>query len=73
MEEMAAGLRMWVGTAVGSESGLTPEGRGKIVDLCLNVAKQIGGWDSERDSGYGSVGSAEQSPVRAKARLVTCY
>jgi hypothetical protein len=60
MEDLAGSLRVWVGTSVGRDSGLGIEGRKRLVRLCLNVAKQLGGW-SERDSGYGS--AASQSPV----------
>jgi hypothetical protein len=65
VEELAGSLRVWAGTASGRSSGLGPEGRTKLVQLCLHVAKQLGGWE-EDDSGYGSVDrSSSASPVRA--------
>lgn len=63
LEDMAASLRVWIGTSAGRKAGLGHEACGKIVDMCLGVAKEIGGW-CERDSGYGS---AEGSPVLARA------
>lgn len=53
LEDMAASLRLWIGTSAGRRIGLDHDGCGKIVDLCLAVAKKVGGWE-ERDSGYGS-------------------
>ncbi|KAK4546824.1 hypothetical protein LTR36_001556 [Oleoguttula mirabilis] len=65
-EDMAASLRLWIGTSAGRRAGLEQADCGRIVDLCLGVAKKVGGWDAERDSGYGS---AEGSPVRTRAEV----
>ena len=65
-EELAASLRVWVGTSAGRESGLGSEDRGKVVRLCVKVARQFGGWNG-RDSGYVSV---EHSPVRERSENV---
>ncbi|WPG98997.1 Hypothetical protein R9X50_00179900 [Acrodontium crateriforme] len=53
LENMAASLRVWTGTSAGRTAGLDGESCGKVVDLCLSVARKVGGWD-EADSGYGS-------------------
>lgn len=71
MEELAGSLRVWVGTSAGRNSGLDHEGRSRIVRLCLDVAKRLGGWNEEKDSGYGSAQhSQSSSPVRANASPV---
>lgn len=62
LEDLAGSLRVWIGTSGGRNAGLQQDDYGRVVDLCLRVAKEVGGWD-ERDSGYGSV---ETSPVRAR-------
>ncbi|SMR44298.1 unnamed protein product [Zymoseptoria tritici ST99CH_3D1] len=62
MEDLAGSLRIWVGTSTGRDSGLGTDGRRRVVRLCLDVAKQLGGWE-ERDSGYGTTSAASQSPV----------
>lgn len=67
IEELAGSLRVWVGTSAGRDSGLGQEERGKVVKLCLSIAKQLGGW--ERDSGYGS--SRSSSPVQRAPLVVT--
>ncbi|KAI5369957.1 putative sterol regulatory element-binding protein [Septoria linicola] len=67
LEELAGSLRVWAGTTTGRDSGLGHGGRTKIVKLCLNIAKQVGGWD-EKDSGYSSADgtrSISSSPTRA--------
>ncbi|CAK4032018.1 Sterol regulatory element-binding 1 [Lecanosticta acicola] len=70
MEDLAGSLRVWVGTSAGRDSGLDREGRGKIVKLCLNVTKHLGGWD-DQDSGYGSApNSQSSSPLRANVSPV---
>ena len=66
LEDLASSLRIWVGTSAGRNAGLGRDERGRIVDMCLFVAKKAGGWN-ERDSGYGSL---ENSPVRSRAELV---
>nr|POE80943.1 sterol regulatory element-binding protein 1 [Quercus suber] len=53
LEDMAANLRLWIGTSAGRNVGLDAEGCGRVVDLCLAVARKVGGWE-EQDSGYGS-------------------
>ena len=69
--DLAANLRVWVGTSAGRGAGLGREENGKVVELCLAVAKKAGGWE-ERDSGYGSAdASAEGSPVRETVELVS--
>jgi hypothetical protein len=45
----------------------------EVIEMCVGVAKKVGGWDEsrERDSGYGSaVVSPEGSPVRSNAKVV---
>lgn len=59
LEDLAGSLRVWVGTSSGKNSGLGLDGRRKVVRLCLNVAKQLGGWE-EKDSGYVSNSSGSQ-------------
>lgn len=70
LEDLAANLRVWVGTSAGRNAGMGSESCAQIVNLCLDVAKKVGGWD-ERDSGYGSAeyGSLEGSPVREKGEM----
>lgn len=68
LEDLAASLRLWVGTSAGRHAGLRAEHCGRIVEVCVGVAKRIGGWEEERDrdSGYGS-GSGSlggSSPIR---------
>ncbi|KAF2725923.1 hypothetical protein K431DRAFT_299645 [Polychaeton citri CBS 116435] len=53
-EDIASSLRIWVGTTAGRNAGLSCEERGRLVDECLAVTKKVGGWEVERDSGYGS-------------------
>ncbi|KAK3715996.1 Clr6 histone deacetylase associated PHD protein-2 Cph2 [Vermiconidia calcicola] len=67
LEDLAASLRVWVGTSAGRAAGMGKEECVQVVELCLGVAKQVGGWE-ERDSGYGSA-SAGSSPVRASVEL----
>jgi hypothetical protein len=76
LEDLAANLRVWVGTSAGRAAGMGKEECALMVDLCLSVAKKVGGWAEERDSGYGSasasssaIPSAESSPVRHFAEL----
>lgn len=59
IEDIAGSLRVWVGTSSGKGSGLGPEGRRKVVRLCLNIARQLGGW-GEKDSGYVSNSSSQK-------------
>ncbi|KAK5135878.1 hypothetical protein LTR08_004527 [Meristemomyces frigidus] len=67
LENMAASLRLWIGTSAGRKAyGLEHADCGTIVDLCLGVAKRVGGWD-ERDSGYGS---AEGNSVQTCAEVM---
>lgn len=67
LEDLAANLRVWVGTSAGRGAGLESEQCKQLVNLCLDVARKVGGWD-EKDSGYGSASaSAEGSPVRTTA------
>ncbi|KAK5112073.1 hypothetical protein LTR85_011654 [Meristemomyces frigidus] len=68
-EDMAASLRLWIGTSAGRKAGLEHEDCGRIVDLCLGVAKRVGGWDAERDSGYAGSAAGGGSPVRPRAEL----
>ena len=71
VEDLAANLRVWVGTgrkgAGAGEGVLGEEEVEAVVGVCLGVARRMGGW-GERDSGYGS-GSGEGSPVVAKAEV----
>jgi len=67
LEDIAASLRLWIGTSAGRKAGLERDDCGRIVDLCLCVAKKVGGWD-EKDSGYGS-GSGGSSPVVARTEV----
>lgn len=63
LEELAASLRMWVGSAAGGK-GMGEEECGRVVEVCLGVVKRCGGWEKGargRDSAYAS---AEGSPVR---------
>lgn len=66
VEDLSGALRLWAGTSAGAHAGLDDEERGRMVDVCLAIAKEVGGWDGEKDSGYGSV---EASPVRARAEM----
>lgn len=51
-------------------AGLDREACGALVELCLDVAKRMGGWDRDgRDSGYGS-GSGSGTPVRDVAYAI---
>lgn len=61
VEELAGSLRVWAGTTTGRDSGLGHAGRTKIVKLCLDLAKQLGGWDDE-DSGYSSADGSRTPP-----------
>ncbi|KAK3672364.1 Clr6 histone deacetylase associated PHD protein-2 Cph2 [Recurvomyces mirabilis] len=63
LEDVAANLRLWVGTLAGREVGLGAEEMGRVVQVCLGVVGKVGGWEGERDSGYGG-SSAGGSPVR---------
>ncbi|KAK3070007.1 Clr6 histone deacetylase associated PHD protein-2 Cph2 [Teratosphaeriaceae sp. CCFEE 6253] len=65
-EDMAANLRLWLGTSAGRKAGLERGDCGRVVEVCLGVARKVGGWE-ERDSGYG--GSPEGSPVRSRAEI----
>nr|POF11587.1 sterol regulatory element-binding protein 1 [Quercus suber] len=72
LEDLAANLRLWIGTSAGRNVGLHREGCGRIVDLCLAVARKFGGWE-EQDSGYGSaspsasvLASDDSSPTRER-------
>ncbi|KAI7348489.1 hypothetical protein KC336_g22688 [Hortaea werneckii] len=70
LEEMAASLRLWIGTSAGRKAGLEHDDCGRVVELCLDVAKRFGGWDEkDRDSGYG--GSPGCSPVRERSEVGT--
>lgn len=69
VEELAGSLRVWAGTTTGRDSGLGHVGRTKIVKLCLNLAKQLGGWD-EKDSGYSSADGV-RSPSTSPTRVIT--
>ncbi len=72
LEELAANLRIWIGTSVGKHAGLSKDASRIVVEQCLRVSKQVGGWVGDRDSGYGSASaasSAETSPVRSFADL----
>jgi hypothetical protein len=63
-EDLACSLRLWVGTRVGQEAGLGKEETEVLVEGCLGIAKRVGGWEKDSDSGYG--GSSRGSPtVRA--------
>ncbi|KAK5170135.1 Clr6 histone deacetylase associated PHD protein-2 Cph2 [Saxophila tyrrhenica] len=69
LEDLAANLRIWVGTSAGRAAGLGRRECARVVEGCLAVAKKVGGWGFEgggRDSGYGSsrCSSVEGSPVR---------
>lgn len=66
LEDLAGSLRVWIGTSAGRNAGLNQDDYGRVVDLCLRVAKKVGGWD-ECDSGYGSV---ESSPVRSRGDVI---
>ena len=66
LEDLAANLRVWVGWAA-AEKLLGREECAMVVEFCLGVTKEVGGW-WERDSGYGS--SVEGSPVREKGEVV---
>jgi hypothetical protein len=73
LEDLAANLRIWVGTSAGRSAGMGKEGCTEMIEMCLGVAKKVGGWDEsrERDSGYGSVVvSPDASPVRATVEIV---
>ncbi|KAI7186898.1 hypothetical protein KC363_g6327 [Hortaea werneckii] len=70
LEEMAASLRLWIGTSAGRKAGLEHDDCGRVVEVCLNIAKRFGGWDEkDRDSGYG--GSPGCSPVRERSEVGT--
>ncbi|EMC98830.1 hypothetical protein BAUCODRAFT_31094 [Baudoinia panamericana UAMH 10762] len=65
LEDFAANLRLWVGTSEGYRAGLSPADSGRVVELCLGMAKKVGGWNG-RDSGYTSLAA---SPIRAFAEV----
>ena len=70
IEDLAANLRIWIGTSAGRNAGMGWDERKEVIGLCLGTARKVGGWD-DRDSGYGSAKSSpEGSPVRANAELV---
>lgn len=66
LEDLAGNLRVWVGTSSSKGSGLGVEGRGKVVRLCLSVAKQLGGW-GEKDSGYVSNSSSQRGSQKGSS------
>ena len=73
LEDLAANLRIWVGTSAGRAADLSAEEVAMVVDVCLGVVEKVGGWKGlgEVDSGYGSaVGSAQGSPVREVAEVI---
>lgn len=73
LEDLAANLRIWIGTSAGRAAGMGKAECAAMIEMCLGVARKVGGWDEsrERDSGYGSaVVSPEGSPVRAHAEVV---
>lgn len=71
IEGLAASLRIWAGTSVGRNASIGVDDCARMVSLCLNIAKRVGGWD-DRDSGYGSaeVGTPEGSPTKEKVGVV---
>lgn len=69
IEDIAGSLRVWVGTSSGKGSGLGLDGRRKVVRLCLNVAKQLGGWE-EKDSGYVSNSSSQKGSQKGSSSPV---
>lgn len=67
LEDLACSLRIWVGTTAAHQAGLDDQDRAEIVERCLEVAKNFGGWDGQ-DSGYGSHAvSKEGSPMQESA------
>lgn len=68
VEDLAANLRVWMGTSASRNAGLGDEEAGAVIEMCLGIAKKAGGW-GERDSGYGSGGSVEASPTAAGAEV----
>ncbi|KAK4888230.1 Clr6 histone deacetylase associated PHD protein-2 Cph2 [Elasticomyces elasticus] len=66
ISNVAAELRLWIGTSAGRKAGLARNDRGRVVDLCLRVVGKAGGWD-ERDSAYGS---GRSSPARERNEMV---
>ena len=73
LEDLAANLRIWTGTSAGRAAGMGKEECAEVIEMCVGVAKKVGGWDGgrERDSGYGSaVVTPEGSPVRSNVEIV---
>lgn len=70
LEDLATNLRIWIGTSAGRAAGMGKDECAELIEMCLAVAKRIGGWDEsrERDSGYGSAAATpDGSPVRTNA------
>lgn len=58
VDDLAASLRMWIGTRAGKYAGLSKGQKSVIVEAALKVSRRIGGWKEEgeeKDSGYGSL------------------
>ncbi|KAF1343720.1 hypothetical protein BDV97DRAFT_305703 [Delphinella strobiligena] len=58
VDDLAASLRMWIGTRAGKRAGLSREQKSVMVETALSVSKRVGGWreeGEEKDSGYGSL------------------
>lgn len=53
LEKLAAMLRVWVGGACGSNAGIDTDIRGKVVERCLAMTKNLVGMDA--DTGYGTL------------------
>lgn len=58
VDDLAASLRMWIGTRAGKRAGLSRKQKSVMVEAALSVSKRVGGWreeGEEKDSGYGSL------------------
>lgn len=64
LEDVAGGLRVWIGSPIGRECGISHSEQAQVIRHCLLVAKRFGGWREEQsggdfgasgwDSGYGT-------------------
>lgn len=53
LEKLSGTLRLWIGGAGGTDSGIDDDIRSKVVERCLTITKSLVGM--EMDTGYGSL------------------
>lgn len=57
LETLAGSLRLWMGGSPGEDCGVTADIRGKVVDRCITITKNVVGMES--DTGYGSLSECD--------------